>query len=98
MTKHFPLKLETVSYMKGRGFIIKLMKLLLLYAIVSTHTHPYSGDRLWTDQKCPICRVKKIQNAEDRELQRKTDQEHDRMLLHLSLDIDKGIIQKRKVF
>nr|KAJ3423121.1 hypothetical protein HK105_002517 [Polyrhizophydium stewartii] len=48
------------------------------------------------DQKCPICRAKRISYVEDRELQKRTEQEHDRMLLHLSLDLDKDFIQKKR--
>ncbi|KAI8923519.1 hypothetical protein BC831DRAFT_470742 [Entophlyctis helioformis] len=63
---------------------------------VTTHTHPHSGNRLWTDQKCPICRAKRINHIEDRDLQKRTEQEHDRMLLHLSLDLDKDFIQRKR--
>eukprot|EP00842_Homolaphlyctis_polyrhiza_P004398 jgi/Hompol1/495/HPOL_003921-RA len=48
------------------------------------------------DQKCPICRSKRISYVEDRDLQKRTEQEHDRMLLHLSLDLDKDFIQKKR--
>ncbi|KAJ8330113.1 Coiled-coil domain-containing protein 81 [Batrachochytrium dendrobatidis] len=63
---------------------------------VLTHTHSHSGNRLWTNHKCPICRTKQISFEKNRDIQRQTEQEHDRMLLHLSLELDKDFIKTKK--
>ncbi|KAJ3275036.1 Coiled-coil domain-containing protein 81 [Terramyces sp. JEL0728] len=63
---------------------------------VSTHTHHHSGNRLWTDQKCPICKTKEINNFVDREAIRKAEKDHDKMLLHISLDTDKEYFNRKK--
>lgn len=63
------------------------------------HTHPYSGDRLWNDEKCPICRIKAQPVVfESKELKVAKEKYHDKMLLTLSLDLDRELIRKAMVF
>ncbi|KAH6561391.1 hypothetical protein BASA62_009827 [Batrachochytrium salamandrivorans] len=64
---------------------------------VATHTHHHSGNRLWTDQKCPICRANRAPYVDSRDIEKRIEQEHDRNLLHLSLDLDKDFINTKKV-
>ena len=65
---------------------------------VSMHTHSYSGDRLWSDQKCPICRIKALPAVfESKEQQFKKDKANDKMLLTVSLEIDRELIRKARV-
>ncbi|KAI8799350.1 hypothetical protein BJ742DRAFT_687284, partial [Cladochytrium replicatum] len=52
------------------------------------HTHPHSGDRLWTDAKCPICRQARMPVVVLREQMAKKEKERDRMLLKMSLAVD----------
>ncbi|KAH6590259.1 hypothetical protein BASA50_009519 [Batrachochytrium salamandrivorans] len=63
---------------------------------VATHTHHHSGNRLWTDQKCPICRANRAPYVDSRDIEKRIEQEHDRNLLHLSLDLDKDFINTKK--
>ncbi|KAJ3305782.1 Coiled-coil domain-containing protein 81 [Kappamyces sp. JEL0829] len=62
----------------------------------ATHTHFYSGNRLWSNNKCPICKTEAMKNIVDLEGIKKAEKENDKMLLHISLDIDKEYLDKRK--
>jgi hypothetical protein len=63
-----------------------------------THTHAYTGDRLWKDEKCPICRIKSQPAVfESKEQQIAREKQEDKMLLTLSLELDKELIRKAKV-
>ncbi|KAJ3195607.1 Coiled-coil domain-containing protein 81 [Irineochytrium annulatum] len=61
-----------------------------------THTHPHSGNRLWSDVKCPICRQKNAPVVDISELIAKREKEQDRLLLHLSLEGDKEHLRRTK--
>ncbi|RKO84153.1 hypothetical protein BDK51DRAFT_28534, partial [Blyttiomyces helicus] len=63
---------------------------------LSTHTHPHSGDRLWTDLKCPICRQRNMPIVELRDSRERKGKEQDRLLLHLSLELDRDFLKKTK--
>ena len=61
------------------------------------HTHSHSGDRLWTDGKCPVCRIKALPAIfESKEQQIKREKENDKLLLTLSLELDKELIRKAR--
>lgn len=64
---------------------------------VGTHTHLHSGDRLWTNKHCPICRSQAVRILPPEELGAAKEKERDRLLLHLSLDLDKDFICRAKV-
>ena len=63
-----------------------------------THTHHYSGDRQWNDEKCPICRVN-AQKAvfETKEQTIKKEKLNDKAIMTLALEIDKELIKKARV-
>lgn len=61
------------------------------------HTHPFSGDRLWSNIKCPICRQHGIPVIDYKDDLKKKEIEQDRLLLKLSLDVDSEFLKKKKV-
>jgi hypothetical protein len=63
----------------------------------ATHTHFYSGNRLWKNDLCPICKAESMKNSVDYEAIKKAEKENDKMLLHISLDIDREYLEKKKV-
>ncbi|KAI9349434.1 hypothetical protein DFJ73DRAFT_760568 [Zopfochytrium polystomum] len=65
-------------------------------AFAGVHTHPHSGDRLWSDIKCPICRQMGMPVIEVREQLAKKEKEQDKMLLHLSLEVDRDHMRQIK--
>ncbi|KAI9197302.1 uncharacterized protein BJ171DRAFT_520663 [Polychytrium aggregatum] len=66
------------------------------YRVVGTHTHPHSGDRLWTNVKCPICRQRNMPVIDVKEQLVRREKDHDRLLLHLSLEVDREFMKKTK--
>ncbi|KAJ3127609.1 hypothetical protein HK098_006048 [Nowakowskiella sp. JEL0407] len=65
---------------------------------MGVHTHPHSGDRLWTDAKCPVCRQSKMPVIELKEQIAKKDKENDRLLLNASLSNDSEYLRRTKEF
>ncbi|KNC97512.1 uncharacterized protein SPPG_06987 [Spizellomyces punctatus DAOM BR117] len=63
---------------------------------VGTHTHAHSGDRLWNDENCPICRHRSMPIVDLREQRARKEKEQDRLMLHLSLDLDKEFVLKSR--
>jgi hypothetical protein len=63
---------------------------------VSSHTHFHSGNRLWSDKNCPICKSIAKNNYVDGGLIKKTEKENDKMLLQISLEIDQQYLDKKK--
>ncbi|TPX61416.1 hypothetical protein SpCBS45565_g07243 [Spizellomyces sp. 'palustris'] len=61
-----------------------------------THTHAHSGDRLWNDENCPICRHRSMPIVDLREQRARKEKEQDRLMLHLSLDLDKEFVLKAR--
>ena len=71
--------------------------ILMRLIIDDTHTHFYSGNRLWKNGTCPICKTETMKNAVDLNAIRKAEKENDKMLLHISLQIDKEYFDQKKV-
>ena len=62
------------------------------------HTHSYSGDRLWSDLKCPICRIKTQPVVfESKEQMTQREKEEDKMILKVSLEMDRELLKKTRV-
>lgn len=63
-----------------------------------THTHAYTGDRQWNDQKCPICRTKAQKVVfETKEQISNKEKLNDKAIMTLALEIDKELLRKAKV-
>ena len=62
-----------------------------------THTHSHTGSRYWKDNACTICQVESIVNPIDLVKIKEAEKESDKMLLHVSLSIDKEYLDKKKV-
>jgi hypothetical protein len=62
------------------------------------HTHIHSGDRQWTDEKCPICRARRASVVDLKDELSQKEKEEDKLLLHLSLALDREYINKTKVW
>ncbi|KAJ3094271.1 Coiled-coil domain-containing protein 81 [Phlyctochytrium planicorne] len=60
------------------------------------HTHAHSGDRLWSDIKCPICKHKNMPIIEVKEQLARKEKDQDKLLLHLSLEVDREYLRKSK--
>ncbi|KAJ3308849.1 Coiled-coil domain-containing protein 81 [Blyttiomyces sp. JEL0837] len=60
------------------------------------HTHPHSGDRLWSNIKCPICRQSSASYVDLKEQLARREKEQDKMLLHLSLEVDRDYLRRTK--
>ncbi|KAI8853531.1 hypothetical protein BC829DRAFT_439936 [Chytridium lagenaria] len=60
------------------------------------HTHPHSGDRLWSDIKCPICKQRTMPVIEVKDQLVKKEKDQDRLLLSLSLEVDREYLRKTK--
>lgn len=63
----------------------------------ATHTHYYSGNRLWRNNKCPICKTDSMKNFVDLNAIKVAEKENDKMILHISLDIDKKYLDHKLV-
>ncbi|KAI8904301.1 hypothetical protein EDD86DRAFT_213075 [Gorgonomyces haynaldii] len=61
-----------------------------------THQHHHSGNRQWSDKKCPICRQDKIKFTDERDVLKKLDKDHDKLYLHLSLQKDNEYFAMKK--
>ncbi|KAJ3414067.1 Coiled-coil domain-containing protein 81 [Chytridiales sp. JEL 0842] len=60
------------------------------------HTHSHSGDRQWKDDKCPICRTKAQTFIENKQNLVLREKEQDKLLLTLSLALDREYVKKTK--
>lgn len=62
----------------------------------SSHRHPYSGDRLWSNATCPICRHKRAPELETRTLTVLKEKQEDQLFLKLAKELDKDFIESTK--
>lgn len=62
-----------------------------------THTHHYSGNRMWKNSKCPICKTEAMKNVVDLEAIKLAEKDNDKMLLHISLGIDQVYFDQKMV-
>ncbi|KAI8613013.1 hypothetical protein BC830DRAFT_515380 [Chytriomyces sp. MP71] len=69
---------------------------ILLTTRAETHTHPHAGNRLWSNDKCPICRQKNSTFIEVKEALDAKEKTQDKMLLLLSLEVDREFLKQTK--
>jgi hypothetical protein len=62
----------------------------------SSHNHHYTGDRLWKDGICPICRAKESEFVSLKDKRKLADLESDKIQLHVSLQIDNDYFNKKQ--
>ncbi|KAG5462811.1 MAG: hypothetical protein BJ554DRAFT_3449, partial [Olpidium bornovanus] len=61
-----------------------------------THLHSNSGNRLWRDGRCPLCWAKAKQFNDIREDERMKEKDFDKMIIRLSMEIDRQLALKEK--
>ncbi|KAJ3227236.1 Coiled-coil domain-containing protein 81 [Clydaea vesicula] len=67
-----------------------------LRSVKDYHTHPHSGNRLWSNSKCPLCLQLAAVPVDYKAENKKREIDHDRMLLNLSLEVDREFILRKK--
>lgn len=72
-------------------------KIVYLLMIDAVHTHFYSGNRLWKNRTCPICKTDTMKHVVDLNAIKRAEKENDKMLLHISLENDKEYLDNKKV-
>jgi hypothetical protein len=62
----------------------------------NSHRHPYSGDRLWKNDSCPICRQTRAPELETRTLTVMKEKQEDQLFLKLAKEMDTDFIEATK--
>lgn len=90
-------KLQQLEELIDQTFTTESKNSIFVLITVKVHTHEYTGNRLWHNDKCPICRQSKSTFVDEREAIVSAEKEQDRMILHVSLQVDKNYIDQKKV-
>ncbi|KAJ3091961.1 Coiled-coil domain-containing protein 81 [Quaeritorhiza haematococci] len=75
---------------------LQSLGLFRIRSLNNTHMHPHSGNRLWNNGTCPMCRQQAMQPIDLKEVNTRKEKDLERTLLSYSLNVDNEYFKEQQ--